>query len=420
MSNTSRSSLSLPLDQEIVRLKQQLRMSRKQYEFQTKRLLMLNQELHIINQELKRKLEANTLDSTNLQNLYNSAELSLIILDNRLCIDMFTPTVCELFDLVPSDLGRPLAQISHRLRGADLLTDAATILVSPQTIEREVVTSDNQIYMLRLLPYAPNGHNIAGVVLIFYNRSMRSSVELALHQTNHELERKVEQRTSELIQVNGARQELLQRLVSAQEDERQRIARELHDSLGQFLSALMIRLANLANKVSDLPEISADLTMLYTVAKEIDGELDRITMELRPAVLSNLSLVDALQEYVEEWTEIYGIPVELLIQHMDDLVLPALIETTIYRVVQEGLTNVTKHAQANQVSILLARRDKVLRLILEDNGVGFDLNAVEHEGEQGRQVGLIGMRERAALIGGSFTIESELGSSTTLYLTIPY
>lgn len=419
MSNNSQSEPSLSLDQEIVRLKQQLRISQAQYEFQTKRLLVLNQELYTINQELKRKLEAHRLDQTRLDNLYSSSELGIVRLDRTLCIVRFSPIASDLFDLTPSDRGLPLALISQHVRGTDLLTDAATVLAIPQIIVREVSIHDNQLYTLCIQPYLPNEHNIAGVVLIFLNRSVHTPIELALQQTNHKLEQKIEQRTSELRQANGARQELLQRLVSAQDVDRQRIARELHDSLGQFLSVLKIRLTSIATKVSEMPELSADLDRLYTVAEEIDSELDRITAELRPVALGNLGLMHAVRDYVKEWSITHTIPVELLIQHIDNLVLPALIETTIYRVLQEALTNISKHAHASQVSILLTRHENLLRLILEDNGVGFDIDRVADQANQGRQVGLIGMHERVALIGGSITIESELGS-TTLYLTIPY
>jgi signal transduction histidine kinase len=142
-------------------------------------------------------------------------------------------------------------------------------------------------------------------------------------------------------------------------------------------------------------------------------------MELRPPSLDSLGLEDALRGYAEEWATTSGIAVEIVTHGLENIDLPVTAETTIYRVVQEALTNILKHAQATHVSIILEQRSDLLRTIVEDDGVGFALETVRKERSGGQQLGLVGMAERATLVGGTLTVESEPGRGTTIYLHIP-
>lgn len=189
------------LEAELASLMQQLRTSSEQYEFQTEELQAmneelraaneeletskeelqsLNEELRTVNQELKVKIEEATLHSTNLQNLVNSADVGTIFLDRGLHVKLFTPAARALFNLIPADYGRPLADITHRLRDGDVLADVETVLASLQTIEREVRTSDERVYMLRVLPYRSGDERIDGVVLTFFDITERTRAERAL------------------------------------------------------------------------------------------------------------------------------------------------------------------------------------------------------------------------------------------------
>ena len=274
---------------------------------------------------------------------------------------------------------------------------------------------------------------LRGFVKVGRDATVQRRAEEEVRHARDELEIRVQERTADLAAANQALQQeiaerrqveaeraaLMERIITAQEEQRQRIARELHDSLGQFLTALSVRLSALQVQTAELPEISARLADLQRVAAQIDTELDRLTMELRPPALDDIGLVEALASYTLEWTATSGISVDIIPIKLDRARLPPVVEATVYRIVQEALTNVLKHAQASQVSLILERRPDALRVIVEDNGRGFDPEAVVRERTGGRQLGLVGMSERAAFAGGAVTVESAPGKGTSIYLSIP-
>jgi PAS domain S-box-containing protein len=251
--------------------------------------------------------------------------------------------------------------------------------------------------------------------LVFSDITARKRAEEALERTNAELETRVQERTAELQQLSQARHELLQQLVTVQEDERRRIARELHDSLGQFLSALNLRMWMVEQTMDFGAEVMKDMRQLHQMVGEIERELDRLTMELRPPALDDFGLPEAIRRYAEEWSRTTGIPVDVYASIAQGERLEFTAETAVYRIVQEALTNVLKHAQASAVSIVLERQRADLRLIVEDDGVGFEPQVVRG----GRRLGLVGIRERAALTGGWVDIESAPAAGTTLFVQIP-
>jgi PAS domain S-box-containing protein len=211
-----------------------------------------------------------------------------------------------------------------------------------------------------------------------------------------------------------ARSELLTRLVFAQEDERRRIAREMHDQFGEQLTALAQRIHRLrrdAGADACRPHIDA----LEAIAQQLDRDVDQLVWELRPTALDDLGLRAALDNYVRNWSTRTGVPATLHMSGLVDERLPSHTETALYRIAQEALTNVAKHAQAAQVEVILERRGQHVLLVVEDNGVGFD-SAVDEGHRDG--FGLVGMKERAALVGATLEIESSSGGGTTVLVRI--
>lgn len=218
---------------------------------------------------------------------------------------------------------------------------------------------------------------------------------------------------SQSLKAERDRVELLERMVNVQEQERLRIARELHDQTGQNITGLALGLKGLENHIQDARGRET-LRWLEHLSSEIGQSLHRAAWELRPTSLDDVGLLRAVETYVRDWADRFGITVDL---HggIDGVRFPAKVETTAYRVVQEAMTNVFKHAGASTVSLVLERRDSQLQIIIEDDGRGFDPTSIKGS----EHLGLAGMRERLALIDGTITVDSEIGVGTTLYVRIP-
>jgi signal transduction histidine kinase len=211
------------------------------------------------------------------------------------------------------------------------------------------------------------------------------------------------------------RDQRAERLMKAQEDERIRIAGELHDGVLQRLTSLALQLGTAA---LDLPADSEPKAEVREVEKkliQVGTEIRQLSHELHPAVLSEKGLPDALYSYCQEFTHIHGIP----ISYKGDESLNELSPGTalcIYRIAQEALGNVANHAKAKQVEVRLTRSDDRVCLLISDDGVGFDSN--RNEGSAG--LGLINMRERVSQLNGSFEFESQPGRGTRVRVEVPF
>jgi signal transduction histidine kinase len=261
----------------------------------------------------------------------------------------------------------------------------------------------------------------------------RRQAEGALRRAHDYLEAKIAERTADLSRVNEtlqaeviehkkaeeARGQLLRRLVTAQEEERRRISRELHDQMGQYLSTLMLRLKTLRPLAAGQEDARATLQKLEELTGRLVDEVHHLAWELRPAALDDLGLQTALQNYAEKWSEHSSVAVDFHCGGLGRERLPPEVETTVYRVVQETLTNVLKHAEARHVSVIVERRRDHVLVIVEDDGKGFEVEEAVPAPSLGRGLGLLGMRERVALVGGALKLDSSPGAGTTARARIP-
>ena len=247
-------------------------------------------------------------------------------------------------------------------------------------------------------PLPPLGEDEVGSVGRSFE-AMRAALEesrQALDRERQELERRVTERTREL----GA---LLRKTITAQEDERKRIARELHDETCQTLVALALR--------CEAAEVKA------LVSATLDG-VHRVILDLRPSILDDLGLVPAIRWLAGRQLQPLGIAVRFEIEELEERLAPET-ETALFRAVQEAIGNIARHAAAESVLIQLARRDGALEIEIEDDGRGFDPAGVEGPGPSGRGLGLMGIRERLELLGGTARIDSSPGHGTRVVLRVP-
>lgn len=220
------------------------------------------------------------------------------------------------------------------------------------------------------------------------------------------------------------RSHLLRRLASAQEEEQRRISRELHDQIGQTVTGLSLGLKALEQglaKGNSKEGATAQVRWLEQLAAQIGRDIHRTASDLRPTAIDDLGIFKAIEAYVAEWQERYGIRVDIQTLGRDDA-LPADAAAVLYRLIQEGMTNILKHASASKVSIVLEKKPEGLALVLEDNGIGFDPDSVGRlPSGIGRTpgLGLSGMKERVALLGGTIAFESEPGRGCTIFIQIP-
>lgn len=311
-------------------------------------------------------------------------------------------------------------------------------------------------------------------------RRQAEQAEAALRESHNHLEARVWERTTELSEANRAleseiarrqqaeeaQKQVLRKLNDAEETERGRISRELHDRLGQDLTALKLGLQRLRKQcpfVSDLTlglasdladtnhprfqtevqgRVGHDMEMMESMLRWLkngcpyavrvqdgvdkmeqvtDGlmrDIHRLAWELHPPVLDDLGLEPALRRYVSEWSEQGGVKVDFHGQGTETDRLPLELETALYRVAQEALTNVLRHAKAQRVSVLLERRARQVSLIIEDDGVGFEAASVLQAPSVRDKFGLLGMRERIRLAGGTLEIESAPRCGTTVFVRV--
>ena len=219
-----------------------------------------------------------------------------------------------------------------------------------------------------------------------------------------------------LARAEAEHDRLRRELMRSSDEERLRLSHELHDQTGQTLTAATLAAKDVERYVGS--EGQHRLQRLNSLLDQMGEALHHVAWQLRPTSIDELGLRAALKTFVSDWTDKTAIGADFYCDNLD--ALASDVQTTIYRVTQEALTNVIKHApQANWVSVVISRSDKLLRLTIEDNGNGFDIADLQDKLSQHRSLGIAGMRERLSLIGGTLDIESSPGHGTTLFARIP-
>ncbi len=356
--------------------------------------------------------------------LFESAPNGVLVVDEKRRIVLTNERIDQKFGYDRGELtGQPVEMLfPERFRDLSAAGPGAALvrLKPPADGDRSLYArrKDGTEFSIELFanPIAPRAGHFEIITIIDTTARMRAAARLSA--------------------AVSERDELRRRLMQAQEDERLRLARELHDETGQTLTAALLELKGLEIQYNE-----AGRSRIRALRERMEGigkSLHRIARELRPATLNELGLNTALSNYVSEWSQQFGIPADFL--RGGDIDLDTLTDeqrTAIYRIVQEALTNVAKHARgASSVSVVVGRSGGTVQLTIEDNGCGFDtavLNGQIPNGQipngqatngngavKGRRgLGVAGMRERLALIGGELEIESSTGVGTTVFARIP-
>jgi signal transduction histidine kinase len=349
-----------------------------------------------------------------------------------------TPEILQPF---PADSGQRVRQLSTPWGGVidvtTQLSNGLTLQIGLAEDNIEAITNDVtfQIFSITLVMIVV-GFMAAFFLTWILTRPILSLVEATRAVTNGDLSRQVgrwaNDEIGDLAEAFNAmtrslaraereraeretlRENYIRGVIAAQEEERKRIARELHDSTSQSLTSLLVGLRNL-EEASDLQTVHTRIEDIRKVVNNTLDEVHTLAWQLRPSVLDDLGLIAALQRYIEDYQRRYTIQVDFVTRNLDER-LPVALETSLYRMVQEALTNIARHAKAQNASVLLEQRAQGIRLIIEDNGVGFD---PESKVYSPKSLGLQGLRERTQLFNGKLTIESQPGQGTSLFIELP-
>ena len=306
--------------------------------------------------------------------------------------------------------------------------------VADEAVGLEAVRHGVQDYLIKGQAY---GRQTARAIHYAIERKQAETAlkeaEANLQRERDQLEARVRERTAELSAANralegevaqreraeAAHREVLRRLAAAEETERGRVSRELHDRLGQDLTALKLGLQILRKQGPSAIARRTSALKLEKLTDRLMRDIHRLAWELRPAVLDDFGLEMALQRYADEWGALSGVPVDFHSQGVTAQRLAPELETALYRITREALANVFRHARARRVSVLLERRRDHISLIVEDDGRGFEAVEVLRTTATLGKLGLLGMQERATLAGGSVEIESSPGAGTTVFVRLP-
>lgn len=305
--------------------------------------------------------------------------------------------------LLMTDIGREQMDAVRRISNQLIAKETAEI-----DTERAAVSAT-----LGLSRFGVAAMTLLSVVALMLNLRQRLAIEALRHEQRRTLQQERDQ--MEALAVERTRQltELARHLQTAREDERSRLARDLHDELGALLTAAKLDVARLKSRLPEIsPEAAARLVHLNETLNSGIAMKRRIIEDLRPSSLSNLGLVAALEILAREFAEASEIKVDT---RLDVVCLSTSAELTVYRLVQEACTNIAKYAKASEVRILLTGHEQGARVEVHDNGIGFDPAALRHTASHG----LLGMRFRVEAEGGEMQIESGPGIGTRLSAILP-
>lgn len=225
--------------------------------------------------------------------------------------------------------------------------------------------------------------------------------------------------TESLKRRDARRGELLKRIISVQEDERKRVARELHDELGQALSGLALRAEAMGEYISSDPDRALDkLEQIRLLTKQTTNRMYELIWDLRPSALDDLGLVVAINSYAKRLLADTGITLTLDEDNLKCQLKPE-VETALYRILQEALNNIMRHADASEISIMLHYNENACEVTVLDNGRGFNISEINANGKGARGLGLLGMQERVMQCGGQIEIISQPGTGTRIHIRIP-
>jgi two-component system CheB/CheR fusion protein len=402
------------LNEEIQSSGEELQSTHEELETANEELQSANEELTTMNEELHNRNQELSRANNDILNILASMNLSLVFVDPGLRIRRFTPTAHKVFNLIPSDVGRPISDISFKsLRlpnFADLVRD---VIAGNSSKEEEVQDEAGHWYLLQVRPYTTTEKEIEGAVIALVDINARVTREAEMEESAAQLARVTEDSQQAKDQLRSVHRRLHESSISK---ERDALAREMHDGLGQVLTGVVVQLDALDSMVPvNQDPLRRHISKAREVAREGLQQVRRTAWAWHsPLPLQAGQLEEALEHLGHRLFDSTPIVFYFSKQgHPRPLAGP--VETNLIMLAQEALVNVLRHSEAREVRVDLRFRKDEVRLEVADKGKGFDPETASHA--QG--FGLISMQERAQLIGGRFSLETQPGQGTRIEVVVP-
>lgn len=390
----------------------------------------LLEELSIALQELQvasSELESRSIEAARLlqryQELFEFAPDAYVETDGRGIIRQANRAAGGLFNISPDQLtGHALASylIAGERRSFRLLTThmATTGQVRDRDLSIQPRDGAPVACSVSALALRERSGETTGLLWLIRNISERKQVQQQVERMNAELDRAVTERTQELQGANTQLRQLAHKIASVQEDERRRISHELHDESGQALTALKMNLEAMRDLVPDeLPRLGKSMDEAIALTSETMIELRTLAHDLRPPSIDTVEIDSLLEGMCRDFRKRSLIAIRYFGDHAPPL--EPTVSITFYRLLQEALTNVARHANATQVRVAFQADAEVLKLTVEDNGDGFDYDATVAAQAKSKGIGILGMEERLKTVGGRLEVHSAPGKGTRLVGYVP-
>jgi two-component system CheB/CheR fusion protein len=356
--------------------------------------------------KLKRTLTQLEESRNYAQTVVEAMQESMVLLDRDLRVRMANPAFYETFQVSPQEIeGRFFYEVGNRQWDIPELKNMLGVVVSHEKCFQKFVVEHNfpviglRTMLLNACPAQRNGTDKLILLTITDITDLKTAVESSI-----ESERKLRVLTS--------------RLFTSQEKERHRISWELHDEIGQGLAALKMRLRAVADKLKDQKEKKTCEDALQYVV-HIMRNIQNISLDLRPPIMEELGLTAAISHLVAEFNRYFKVRCILVVDELNHLLAPER-QILLYRVLEEALTNIGRHAAATEVEVRIKRKDDVIQVDVKDDGKGFDLERIGVTEPEQQSVGMLAMEERVRLLGGTFNIWSKKGKGTIISFSIPF
>jgi two-component system CheB/CheR fusion protein len=391
-------------NEELRSMNEEYKSMTEELETSKEELQSVNEELKTVNRELEDKVEALREANNDLQNLMDATDIGTLFLDRDLYIQRYTPRIEELFSIQGTDTGRPISDFTHQLDYDHLEADARQVLDDLTPVEREVRSDEGDWFLVRQHPYRTAENRIEGVVITFVEITERKEAEHELRSAHDALRERTEQVRS-----------LSEALTSAEERERERISKVLHDDLQQTIFAARMRVDHLRDQ-TELNEKQKELADRGIELLDTGIDTTRtLSSELNPPV-GDQSLRDAFEWLGIQMDESYNLSVEVEAAEAP-VTIDKNLRILLFRNVRELLFNVVKHAEVDEAFLRVERGEDGFRVIVEDRGEGFD-PAIQEENREG--FGLVSVRDRIEMIGGKFELETSPGEGTRVTIEVPW